>query len=69
MKLLVYGAGVCGSLFAVRMHEAGHEVSLLARGSVSPPCADTACGSPRRTAPSSGGYRCRWSSTRRASTT
>lgn len=22
MKLLVYGAGVCGSLFAVRMHEA-----------------------------------------------
>ncbi|MCF0086753.1 MULTISPECIES: ketopantoate reductase family protein [Streptomyces] len=32
MKLLVYGAGVCGSLFAVRMHEAGHEVSLLARG-------------------------------------
>ncbi|MEU8707950.1 2-dehydropantoate 2-reductase N-terminal domain-containing protein [Streptomyces sp. NPDC048565] len=32
MKLLVYGAGVCGSLFAAHMHEAGHEVSLLARG-------------------------------------
>lgn len=32
MKLLVYGAGVTGSLFAVRMHEAGHDVSLLARG-------------------------------------
>ncbi|WP_211240944.1 ketopantoate reductase family protein [Hamadaea tsunoensis] len=32
MKLLVYGAGVVGSLFAVRMHEAGHDVSLLARG-------------------------------------
>lgn len=32
MKLLVYGAGVCGSLFAVRMHESGHDVSLLARG-------------------------------------
>ncbi|MGW6684200.1 ketopantoate reductase family protein [[Kitasatospora] papulosa] len=32
MKLLVYGAGVCGSLFAARMHEAGHDVSLLARG-------------------------------------
>lgn len=32
MKLLVYGAGVCGSLFAARMHQAGHEVSLLARG-------------------------------------
>lgn len=32
MKLLVYGAGVTGSLFSVRMHEAGHDVSLLARG-------------------------------------
>ncbi|MFF5584858.1 ketopantoate reductase family protein [Streptomyces hygroscopicus] len=32
MKLLVYGAGVCGSLFAARMHQAGHDVSLLARG-------------------------------------
>ncbi|GAA1120413.1 ketopantoate reductase family protein [Streptomyces javensis] len=32
MKLLVYGAGVLGSLFAARMHEAGHHVSLLARG-------------------------------------
>ncbi|MFJ3415920.1 ketopantoate reductase family protein [Streptomyces sp. NPDC086082] len=32
MKLLVYGAGVCGSLFAARMHEAGHDVTLLARG-------------------------------------
>ncbi|SDD75892.1 ketopantoate reductase family protein [Glycomyces harbinensis] len=32
MKLLVYGAGVCGSMFAARMHEAGHDVSLLARG-------------------------------------
>ncbi|MER5890845.1 2-dehydropantoate 2-reductase N-terminal domain-containing protein [Streptomyces sp. NPDC001941] len=32
MKLLVYGAGVLGSQFAVRMHEAGHDVSLLARG-------------------------------------
>ncbi|WP_017607650.1 ketopantoate reductase family protein [Nocardiopsis xinjiangensis] len=32
MKLLVYGAGVLGSLFAARLHEAGHEVALLARG-------------------------------------
>ncbi|WP_256114403.1 ketopantoate reductase family protein [Streptomyces sp. MnatMP-M27] len=32
MKLLVYGAGVLGSQFAVRMHEAGHDVALLARG-------------------------------------
>ncbi len=32
MKLLVYGAGVCGTLLAVRMHEAGHDVALLARG-------------------------------------
>jgi 2-dehydropantoate 2-reductase len=32
MKLLVYGAGVTGSLFAAQLHEAGHDVSLLARG-------------------------------------
>jgi 2-dehydropantoate 2-reductase len=32
MKLLVYGAGVCGTQFAARMYEAGHDVSLLARG-------------------------------------
>ncbi|MFC1415059.1 ketopantoate reductase family protein [Streptacidiphilus cavernicola] len=32
MKLLVYGAGVCGSLFAARLHEAGFDISLLARG-------------------------------------
>jgi 2-dehydropantoate 2-reductase len=32
MRLLVYGAGVTGSLFSARMHEAGHDVSLLARG-------------------------------------
>ncbi len=32
MKILVYGAGPLGSLFAARLHEAGHEVALLARG-------------------------------------
>src|ERR1700722_12875631 len=32
VKLLVYGAGVTGSLFAARLHEAGLDVSLLARG-------------------------------------
>jgi 2-dehydropantoate 2-reductase len=32
VKVLVYGAGVLGSQFAVRLHEAGHDVSLLARG-------------------------------------
>ncbi|MFD3916059.1 ketopantoate reductase family protein [Streptomyces sp. NPDC058603] len=32
MKMLVYGAGVIGSQFSVRLHEAGHDVSLLARG-------------------------------------
>jgi 2-dehydropantoate 2-reductase len=32
MKILVYGAGVTGSLVAARLHEAGHDVSLLARG-------------------------------------
>lgn len=32
MKVLVYGAGPLGSLFAARLHEGNHEVSLLARG-------------------------------------
>jgi 2-dehydropantoate 2-reductase len=32
MKMLVYGAGVTGSLLSARLHEAGHDVSLLARG-------------------------------------
>ena len=32
MRLLVYGAGVLGSLLAARLHEAGHDVALLARG-------------------------------------
>ncbi|MEV6848359.1 2-dehydropantoate 2-reductase N-terminal domain-containing protein [Actinoplanes sp. NPDC051411] len=32
MKLLVYGAGALGSLHAALLHEAGHDVSLLARG-------------------------------------
>jgi len=32
LKLLVYGAGVLGSLFSARMHEAGHDVTLVARG-------------------------------------
>jgi len=32
MKILVYGAGPLGSLFAARLTEAGHDVALLARG-------------------------------------
>jgi dihydroorotate dehydrogenase subfamily 2 len=32
MKTLIYGAGPLGSLFAARLHEAGCDVSLLARG-------------------------------------
>ncbi len=32
MKILVYGAGPLGSLFAARLLEAGHDASLLARG-------------------------------------
>ncbi|GLY03103.1 2-dehydropantoate 2-reductase N-terminal domain-containing protein [Actinoplanes sp. NBRC 101535] len=32
MRVLVYGAGVLGSLFAARLHEAGQDVTLLARG-------------------------------------
>jgi 2-dehydropantoate 2-reductase len=33
MRILIYGAGVQGSLYAARLHEAGHDVALLARGS------------------------------------
>jgi 2-dehydropantoate 2-reductase len=32
MKILIFGAGPLGSLFAARLHEAGHDVSVLARG-------------------------------------
>ncbi|MBN2002416.1 MAG: ketopantoate reductase family protein [Anaerolineae bacterium] len=32
MKILVYGAGPLGSVFAAKLHQAGHEVSILARG-------------------------------------
>lgn len=32
MRILVYGAGVLGSIFAARLHKGGHDVSLLARG-------------------------------------
>ena len=32
MKILVYGAGVLGSLYAARLKESGHEVTVLARG-------------------------------------
>ena len=31
MKILVYGAGPLGSVFAARLHEGGHDVSILAR--------------------------------------
>jgi ketopantoate reductase len=31
-RILVYGAGPLGSLFAARLHEGGNDVSLLARG-------------------------------------
>jgi ketopantoate reductase len=32
MRILIYGAGPLGSLFAARLQEAGHDVSVLARG-------------------------------------
>ncbi len=32
MRILVYGGGVQGSLYAARLHEAGHYVTVLARG-------------------------------------
>lgn len=33
MKVLVFGAGVIGTLYAARLHEAGHRVTILARSS------------------------------------
>lgn len=32
MKLLIYGAGVIGSLYAVLFREAGYDVTVYARG-------------------------------------
>lgn len=33
MRILVYGAGVIGGIFAGKLYEAGHDVTMLARGS------------------------------------
>jgi 2-dehydropantoate 2-reductase len=32
MKILVYGAGVLGSLYAARLADSGNDVTILARG-------------------------------------
>ena len=32
MKILFYGAGVMGSLYAARLKESGQDISVLARG-------------------------------------
>jgi 2-dehydropantoate 2-reductase len=32
VRIVVYGAGVQGSLYAARLYEAGHDVTLIARG-------------------------------------
>ncbi|MHB0875201.1 MAG: ketopantoate reductase family protein [Anaerolineae bacterium] len=32
MRILVYGAGVTGSLYAARLQQAGHDVTVVARG-------------------------------------
>ena len=32
MKIIVYGAGVIGTLYAAKLQEGGHRVTVLARG-------------------------------------
>jgi 2-dehydropantoate 2-reductase len=32
MKILIYGAGVLGSVYAARLSDAGHQISIVARG-------------------------------------
>jgi 2-dehydropantoate 2-reductase len=32
MRILIYGAGVIGSLYAMRLHDTGHRVVVLGRG-------------------------------------
>ncbi|HEY3366174.1 MAG TPA: 2-dehydropantoate 2-reductase N-terminal domain-containing protein [Symbiobacteriaceae bacterium] len=32
MRILVFGAGVLGSLYAAKLQESGHDVTILARG-------------------------------------
>ncbi len=32
MKILIYGAGNIGSLYAAKLKDAGHDVTILARG-------------------------------------
>jgi 2-dehydropantoate 2-reductase len=32
VKILVYGAGVIGTLYAARLQEGGHRVTVVARG-------------------------------------
>jgi 2-dehydropantoate 2-reductase len=32
MRILIYGAGVLGSVYAAHLHEGGHDVTVLARG-------------------------------------
>jgi 2-dehydropantoate 2-reductase len=31
MRILIYGAGVIGQICAARLHQAGHDVTVLAR--------------------------------------
>jgi 2-dehydropantoate 2-reductase len=38
MTILIYGAGVQGSLYGARLCEAGHDVSLLAQAPGLPTC-------------------------------
>lgn len=70
MKLLVYGAGVTGSLLASRLYEAGHDdVSLLGRGERLASLRSHGVQLAERDSSVVSGSRCRWSCTRTADTT
>ncbi len=55
VKILVFGAGVIGTVYAGKLIEAGHEVTLLARGSDSLTLRALGCQRPTASPTANGG--------------